>query len=60
MIAKLERVPSTTPQNKDPTPNPYTRLEQHHKMDEQQQDWGYKTFFMFNSAEHEIYPAQKC
>ena len=21
---------------------------------------GYKTFFMLNSAEHEIYPAHKC
>ena len=21
---------------------------------------GYKTFFVLNSAEHEIYPAQKC
>ena len=22
--------------------------------------WGYKTFFMINSAEHKIYPAHKC
>ena len=22
--------------------------------------WGYKTFFMLNSAEHEIFPAHKC
>ena len=31
-----------------------------HHLDLTVSNWGYKTLFMLNSAEHEINPAHKC